>query len=322
MKSFTTVIGKDIRTAKKYLEEGETVGIPTETVYGLAANALNDDAVLKIFSVKNRPHFDPLIAHTHSKEEIKKFVKDVPAKAEALINAFMPGPITLLLKKNAVIPDLVTSGLDTVAIRIPNHPLTLELLKQLDFPLAAPSANPFGYISPTTAQHVFDQLQNKIPYILDGGATTVGVESTIIGFEGDEAIVYRLGGLAVEDIEKVIGKVRINTNEGSNPKSPGMLKSHYAPRKNLTIRQFDDLTIEQTGNKKTGVIAFNKYVEGIDKGNQILLSPSGDLNEAAKNLFAAMRKLDASDVEAIYSIPFPDEGLGRAINDRLKRASA
>lgn len=314
-----TEIGNDISVAKRFLESGEPVGIPTETVYGLAANALNEDAVLKIFSVKNRPHFDPLIVHVFSIAEIEKYVEEIPTKAKLLLGKFSPGPLTVLLKKKKFIPDLVTSGLDSVAIRIPDHPLTLELLKQLDFPLAAPSANPFGYISPTTAQHVFAQLQNKIPYILDGGATSVGVESTIIGFENDEPIVYRLGGLAIEEIENVIGKVSVELTESSNPKTPGMLKSHYAPRKNLTIRQFDDVIIEK---QNTGVIAFDRYIDGFDEKNQILLSAKGDLNEAAKNLFAAMRSLDESDVEEIIAVKFPDEGLGRAINDRLNRASS
>ena len=317
-----TEIGKDISAAKKFLESGEPVGIPTETVYGLAANALNEDAVLEIFSVKNRPHFDPLIVHVFSIAEIEKYVEEIPAKAKLLFEKFSPGPLTVLLKKKKVIPDLVTSGLDSVAIRIPNHTLTLELLKQLDFPLAAPSANPFGYISPTTAQHVFAQLQNKIPYILDGGATSIGVESTIIGFENNEPTVYRLGGLAVEEIENVIGKVRVELTESANPKTPGMLKSHYAPRKNLKIWALGHSDIGTLGNTTTGVIAFDKYVDGIEKQNQILLSAKGDLNEAAKNLFAAMRSLDESDVEKIFAVKFPDEGLGRAINDRLNRASS
>jgi len=318
---FNTIIGKDISVAKNFLDQGDIVGIPTETVYGLAANALNEDAVLKIFSAKNRPHFDPLIVHTHSKDAIKNYVEDIPFLAEKLIDAFMPGPVTVLLKKKNIISDLVTSGLDTVAIRIPNHTLTLELLKQLDFPLAAPSANPFGYISPTTSHHVYDQLQGRIPYILDGGPTDVGVESTIIGFENGESVVYRVGGLAIEEIENLIGKVQLNLNESSNPKSPGMLKSHYAPRKNLRIREFEDLITEkQKGN--IGVIAFDEYVDVIELKNQILLSPKRDLNEAAKNLFAAMRKLDASDVEKIIAVKFPEVGLGRAINDRLKRASS
>ncbi|MES2622129.1 MAG: L-threonylcarbamoyladenylate synthase [Bacteroidota bacterium] len=322
MKTFSTVIANDILTTKKFLDEGETVGIPTETVYGLAANALDENAILKIFTAKNRPHFDPLIVHVHSAKEIEKYVHRIPHRAKDLIKAFMPGALTLLLKKNEVIPDLVTSGSDMVAIRIPAHPMALKLLKQLDFPLAAPSANPFGYISPTTAQHVYDQLQGKIPYILDGGPTSVGVESTIIGFDGEEVIVYRLGGIPVEEIEDVIeAKVRMELNASSNPAAPGSLKSHYAPGKNLRIREFENVRME-IQNAKTGVIAFDKYVEGIERKNQILLSEKGDLEEAAKNLFAAMRKLDASDVDEIIAIKFPDKGLGRAINDRLKRASA
>jgi L-threonylcarbamoyladenylate synthase len=315
-----TAIGFDIDEAKKFLEAGAIIGIPTETVYGLAANALNEDAVLKIFSAKDRPHFDPLIVHVKDTQEVEKYVEEILPAARLLIKAFMPGPLTLLLRKNPIIPDLVTSGLDSVAIRVPSHPMTLNLLSQLDFPLAAPSANPFGYISPTSAQHVYDQLQGKIPYILDGGPAEVGIESTIIGFENDEAVLYRLGGLALEEIEKVIGKVKVNLNESSNPKSPGMLKSHYAPEKSLRIREFENERIERPD--KTGVIAFNEFVEGIAKDNQILLSEKGDLEEAAKNLFAAMRKLDASDVDEIIAVKFPEEGLGRAINDRLKRAAA
>jgi L-threonylcarbamoyladenylate synthase len=316
---YETVIANDIQEAKKFLEQGETVGIPTETVYGLAANALNTDAVLKIFTVKNRPYFDPLIVHTHSTAEIEKYVTEIPDKAALLMKTFMPGPLTLLLKKKDIVPDLVTSGLDTVAIRVPNHRLTQDLLKQLDFPLAAPSANPFGYISPTSAYHVYDQLHGRIPYILDGGPTEVGLESTIVGFENNEVVVYRLGGLAVEDIEKVVGKVTVNSNESSDPKSPGMLKSHYAPRKNLKIIEFENLKMREVEN--VGVIAFDKCIDGVDVKNQILLSVKGDLKEAAKNLFGAMRQLDTANVEVIYAVKFPEIGLGKAINDRLKRAS-
>lgn len=316
-----TLIGTDIAEAKKYLEQGLPVGLPTETVYGLGANALNEDAVIQIFSVKDRPYFDPLIVHVHSQQEIEKYTTEIPVKAQQLIAAFMPGPVTVLLNKKYIIPDLVTSGLNTVALRIPKHPLMLDLLQQLAFPLAAPSANPFGYISPTTAQHVYDQLKNKIPYIVDGGAATVGVESTIIGFDNNEPVLYRLGGLAIEEIENVIGKVQWSVNENSNPKSPGMLQSHYAPKKKLSVQPLETLNAgKQTGN--IGVIAFNEFVDVLDKRNQILLSPSGNLNEAAKNLFAAMRKLDNSDVEKIIAVKFPEVGLGRAINDRLRRASA
>jgi len=321
MQQFKTIIGKDIEAAKIFLMNGLVVGIPTETVYGLAGNALNEDAAIQIFSVKNRPHFDPLIVHTHSITEIEKYVTAVPDKARLLMQHFMPGALTLLLKKKGMIPDIITSGLDTVAIRIPNHPLTLQLLRALPFPVAAPSANPFGYISPTTAAHVFEQLHDKIPYILDGGATTVGVESTIVGFEGEEAVVYRLGGLAIEEIEAVIGKTTINVNAASNPKTPGMLKSHYAPVKRLIFDNKTELDRLKASKEKVGIICFNKYIDGPDKNAQVLLSSRGDLEEAAKHLFAAMRTLDAGDADVIYAIRFPEEGLGRAINDRLMRAS-
>jgi L-threonylcarbamoyladenylate synthase len=317
MKNFATVIGASVNETCQFLKAGEVVGIPTETVYGLAANALNENAVFKIFSVKNRPHFDPLIVHVSSVKEIEKYVEHIPITAKLLMQKFMPGPLTVLLSKKNIIPDLVTSGLDTVAVRVPKHPLALGLLQQLDFPLAAPSANPFGYISPTNAQHVYDQLNGKIPYILDGGNTNVGVESTIIGFENDEVVVHRIGGLPIEEIENLVGKVRLNVNESSNPKAPGTLKSHYAPKKKLTVIEGNNFLKEDAG-----VIAFDKIIEGVKRENQILLSEKGDLNEAAKNLFAAMRHLDESNVQEIVAVKFPEEGLGRAINDRLKRAAA
>jgi L-threonylcarbamoyladenylate synthase len=310
--------------AKRFLETGEVIGIPTETVYGLAGNALDEEAVLKIFSVKSRPHFDPLIVHTYSIERIKTFAEDIPEKALELMQKFMPGPITVLLKKKPVIPDLVTSGLDTVAVRIPAHPLALQLLETLSFPLAAPSANPFGYISPTTAQHVYDQLNHKIPYVLDGGPAHVGLESTIIGFENDEPLIYRPGGLALEEIEKVIGKVRVIQTSGSNPRSPGLLNSHYAPLKPLRFGkpEFIKEQIDVGRDKSFMVICFNEYLEGISKTNQILVSPAGDLQEAAKTLFAVLRRLDKSEAEVLFALEFPAKGLGVAINDRLKRASS
>src|SRR6478735_1162446 len=189
-------IGKDIVLAKQLLENGDLVAIPTETVYGLAGNALSATSVAKIFSTKNRPQFDPLIVHVPSLEKAKDYVSEVPDFAKALTEKFWPGPLTLLLKKKTVIPDLVTSGLDTVGIRCPDHSLTRDLLTSLDFPLAAPSANPFGYVSPTEPSHVNEQLGQKIKYILDGGVCPVGIESTIVGFENEGPVVYRLGGLS------------------------------------------------------------------------------------------------------------------------------
>jgi len=315
-----TIIGTDINLAQQFLEQGNVIGIPTETVYGLAGNALNEEAVLKIFSVKNRPYFDPLIVHTHSLDEVIKYTQQVPQRALDLMEAFMPGPLTVLLPRQSCIPDLVTSGLETVAVRIPNHPLTLSLLQQLAFPLAAPSANPFGYISPTTSYHVYDQLHGRIPYILEGGATEIGVESTIVGFENNQVVVYRLGGLAIEEIERVVGKVLVQTNTSSDPKSPGMLKSHYAPRKRLVLTDAFDITDDELS--RVGVIAWDKKVVGVPDHHQLVLSEKGSLKEAAKHLFAAMRTLDETDVDYIIAVRVPDVGLGRAINDRLKRAAA
>lgn len=314
------MIGTDILAVKKLLEAGEVVGIPTETVYGLAGNALNDDAVLQIFKVKNRPQFDPLIVHTNSLEKVKMFVTDFPPKAQQLAEAFWPGPLTLLLPKSEAISDLVTSGLGTVAVRIPNHPLTLELLSELDFPLAAPSANPFGYISPTSAQHVDKQLGKKIPYILEGGASQVGIESTIVGFEEEETVVYRLGGASVEAIENVIGPVRLVAHSSSNPKAPGMLKSHYSPRKPLFINSLAE-ALKAYDTQKVGYLTFKKTSTLVPVEHQRILSPSGNYAEAAKHLFAYMRQLDALEVEVICTELLPEKDLGRAINDRIRRAA-
>lgn len=316
-------IGTDIKLAKDLLESGELVAIPTETVYGLAGNALSPDAVAKIFETKKRPSFDPLIVHTDSIEKVNDFVKEFPRPLKELANVFWPGPLTLLLPRKVSIPDLVTSGLDTVAVRIPSHSLTRSLLAELDFPLAAPSANPFGYISPTQASHVNDQLGTHIPYILDGGASEVGLESTIVGLEGDKVTVYRLGGLDVHQIEGIVGPVQVMAHSSSNPKSPGMLKSHYAPTKPFVLGDLDKLIEEY---KKKGqvfaVLSFDKVFANLSERLQIRLSQTSDTQEAAKNLFAAMRALDSLDVSVILSELLPEEGLGRAVNDRLKRAAA
>ena len=310
-------IGKDINKAKQLLAAGELVAIPTETVYGLAANALNVNAVTNIFRAKDRPVFDPLIVHVFSLEKARTYTRHIPAKAEMLAQTFWPGPLTLLLEKQDIIPDLVTSGLPTAGFRAPNHPLTRELLKSIGFPLAAPSANPFGYISPTTPQHVQDQLGDRIAYILDGGPCQIGIESTIIGFSNDGATVYRMGGLRLEDIEKITGEVKVEINTSSDPKTPGQLASHYAPRKKLVVGNLDEL-LSQYASLHAGVLSFSKDYR---VPSQVILSPSGDLQESARNLFSALRLLDALPVDIILAEFVPNHGLGRAINDRLRRAS-
>lgn len=313
-------IGTNILKAKNYLEKDELVAIPTETVYGLAANALNPIAVAKIFEVKERPTFDPLIVHTYSLEKATDFVTSIHPKLLLLAKTFWPGPLTLLLPKKDSIPNLVTSGLNRVGVRVPNHPLTLNLLAQLSFPLAAPSANPFGYISPTTAQHVQKQLGHKIDYILDGGACIVGLESTIVGEENGEIIIYRLGGLSVDDIETLVGKVSVQLNQSSNPKAPGQLKSHYAPKKPVYIGNLQQLQ-QQYADKKIGAILFGNETE-LNKNILVKnLSPNKNHQEAAVNLFSFLRELDESDVEIIICDLVPETSLGLAINDRLRRAS-
>jgi L-threonylcarbamoyladenylate synthase len=294
------------------------VAIPTETVYGLAGNALNKDAIVKIFEVKARPQFDPLIVHVPSLHHAENYVEDIPDQAVVLTSSFWPGPLTLLLKKKSIIPDLVTSGLDTVGIRCPDHALTKSLLNLLPFPLAAPSANPFGYVSPTTPAHVNEQLGNKIAYILDGGACTVGIESTIIGFENSLPVVYRMGGLSLEDIEEVIGKINVQAHSTSNPKAPGQLKSHYAPSKRVVIGEIRMLLQKYPAHCS----ALLTFKADYNSPYQIILSPSGSLEEAAQNLFAALRQLDKMPADIILAEFVPDIGLGRAINDRLRRAAA
>ena len=312
-------IGSDINIASTLLKGGDLVAIPTETVYGLAANAFDAKAIAKVFTTKERPSFDPLIVHAGSLEKIAIFVEDIPHQALLLAKELWPGPLTLLLKKKSNIPDLVTSGLDTIAVRIPRHPLTKLLLETLDFPLAAPSANPFGYISPTTAQHVEDQLGDKIQYILDGGACTVGIESTIIGFDNDTPVVYRLGGMGIEEIEKVVGKTKLMPHSSSNPSAPGMLKSHYAPKKELILGDIPTL-LEKYKGEKIAVLAFQESYSKVDHYHH--LSLNGDLDEAAQNLFGKLRTLDNLPVDKIIAELVPDQGLGKAINDRLKRAAA
>lgn len=313
-------IGQDIQQAKQLLELGELVAIPTETVYGLAGNALDSAAVAKIFLVKNRPSFDPLIVHVSSLTAARHLVVEIPEQAEQLVNKFWPGALTLLLTKKEIIPDLVTAGLNRVGLRCPDHPITRTLLEQLSFPLAAPSANPFGYVSPTTAQHVQGQLGEKISYILDGGRCRIGIESTIVGWENQKPVIYRLGGVTSEQIESIIGKVNVRAHSTSQPQAPGQLKSHYAPGKKFLLGNIQELAKKYPS--RCGILSFQNNVTGIRSDFHLILSPSGDLNEAARNLFSMLRHLDNMDVDVVLAEEVPNEGIGRAINDRLRRAAA
>ena len=314
-------LGKDLEVAKEFLINDGLVAIPTETVYGLAANALKEESVIKIFEAKERPSFDPLIVHVPNLSAADDLVEEIPESAKKLAKAFWPGPLTLVLKKSDKVPLAVTSGMDTVGIRVPKHPLALELLKSIDFPLAAPSANPFGYTSPTIAFHVNTQLGHKVDYILDGGPCSVGIESTIVSCIGDRVEILRLGGLTLEEIEKTLGKpvdeIRISSDK---PNAPGMLSSHYNPGKKIIIGNIDH-NLRKFPRARVGVLSYKRTFKNLNITKQVALSPKGDIKEAAKNLFGALRKLDSRAVEFILTEKVPDQGLGKAINDRLLGAS-
>lgn len=309
-----------IRQAAEIIRRGGIVAFPTETVYGLGADAFNPLAVARIFEVKRRPYFDPLIVHVANPADVKKLVKEIPSNAKKLTESFWPGPLTVVLLKDENIPDIVTAGLPTVAIRMPNHPMALSLIKESKCPIAAPSANPFGYLSPTTAEHVQEQLGNQVDLILDGGPCPVGVESTIVSFLEERPRLLRPGGVSLEEIESVIGKVEVNPNEQEKPSAPGMLPRHYAPRTPIVL-DWDEKNLDIYKNKKIGLLAFQEPRNHLKFKSVEVLSKKGDLREAAANLFAAIRRLDALNLDLILAESIPEIGLGRAIMDRLRRAS-
>ncbi|ASV29806.1 L-threonylcarbamoyladenylate synthase [Maribacter cobaltidurans] len=314
-----TTITTDIEKSQKLLKEGQLVAIPTETVYGLAANALDSNAVKRIFEMKGRPAFNPLIVHIHQMEQLPILAKDIPQKAYDLAEAFWPGSLTLILPKQDIVPDIITGGKPTVGVRMPNHKTTLDLLKGLPFPLAAPSANPFTRVSPTSAKHVLDYFGDQIPAILDGGPCQVGLESTIIGFDGEIPILYRKGGIPKEAIEAVVGKLRISTENETAPEAPGMLLKHYSPRTPLVVCDNLKEKLKENSLKKVGVLSF--YEEDFPLATKVIaLSKNKMLEEAAMSLFEALHTLDASGLDLILAERFPEKGLGSSINDRLFRA--
>ena len=314
------MITKNIALARDVLVQDGIVAIPTETVYGLAGNAFSETAVKQIFGLKKRPFFNPLILHIKSMECLPSVAREIPEAAFKLASSFWPGALTLVLKKQAHISDLVTSGMDTVAVRVPNHPVALKLLEQLDFPWAAPSANPFGSISPTTAQHVHHYFEETLSIILDGGACEKGIESTIIGFENDEPVLYRHGAVSIEEIEMVVGKIKIVTEKSDKPKAPGMLSRHYAPNTETHLVTNISESIHSFSDKKIGLLLFMENSQTQDCLFQEVLSTTGDFDEAARNVYAALHRLDLSDVDVILVEKLPDIGIGKSINDRLKRA--
>jgi len=312
-------ITTDIAFCQQLLKDHKLVAIPTETVYGLAADAFDEEAVKQIFEMKGRPLFNPLIVHIHQLEQLRQLVTTIPDKAMQLAKEFWPGPLTLILPKSDTVPDILTAGKPTVGVRMPNHPLTLELLKGLPFPLAAPSANPFTKVSPTSAEHVAHYFGDRIPAILDGGPCEVGLESTIVGFDGANPVVYRKGGISIEAIEAVVGKVTLLTENETAPQAPGMLLKHYAPRTPLMISGDIQKSLKMHADKRIGILSF--YSNDFSQAEIIkVLSPSRNLEEAAKTLFATLHELDTLNLDLIIAERFPEEGLGRSINDRLFRA--
>lgn len=314
-------ITHDVERAFAILKAGKLIGMPTETVYGLAARADQADAVAQVYEVKQRPAFDPLICHFHNTKALTPYVKELPEQFWALYERFSPGPLTYILAKSERVSDLITAGHPTVAVRFPRHPLTRQLLQQCDFPVVAPSANLFGKVSPTQAQHVKDQLGDHIDLILDGGAAEIGLESTIIDLSGPQVKVLRLGGLALEELSEALGKTpEIAAHSSSNPKAPGMLSAHYSPGIKILFGKIMD-NLKLIDPERTGSISFCQKIQGIPARNQRVLSPRCDLKEAAAQLFTALRSFDPAQIDVILCEEFPQEGLGRAINDRLKRAS-
>jgi L-threonylcarbamoyladenylate synthase len=315
-----TKIINSVEIASDEIVNGNVVGLPTETVYGLGADALNEDAVLKIYETKKRPDFNPLIVHVTGVEEFDKYAVEIPNDVYKLADFFSPGPITYILKKKKIIPDIVTAGLDTAAIRVPSHELFRFVLNLSKRPIAAPSANMFGRISPTTAEDVLKELNGKINYILDGGKSTVGIESTVLSFNGGRITVLRHGYITKEDVEKVVEKTVYDISESKYEGeivSPGLLKSHYAPMTPLylaehtfdlkrLIDELDDEKIDGLNKENIGIMDFSVY---------------DNFREVSKNLFSDLRLLDERNYKMLFASKVKNLKLGRAINDRLERAS-
>ena len=311
----------DINLAIMALQNDDIIGLPTETVYGLAGNIYSEKAIKKIFETKKRPFFNPLIVHIKNIDYLDVVAQNIPPKAYLLAQHFWPGPLTLLLDKRADVPNIVTADKPTVAVRIPSHPMALALLQQLNFPLAAPSANPFTSISSTTAQHVKEYFDKELDIILDGGECKKGIESTIVGFTGDDVIIYRLGAITETDLEKIVGEVSIYIGQDDKPIAPGMLLKHYSPKTKTVLLENDvNIQLNNLANKKIGALVFNKKIDDERIVEQEILSKASNLEEAAKNLYASLHRLDKSDLAIILIELLPNEGIGKSINDRLRKA--
>lgn len=312
----------DIVAAAEAIRQGRLVAFPTETVYGLGANALDAVAVARIFELKRRPRFDPLIVHIAGAAELDDLVEQIPAQAAQIVAAFWPGPLSVVLRKRPRVPDIVTAGLSSVAVRCPAHAVARALIQSAAVPIAAPSANRFGMVSPTTAAHVVEQFSAEPPIVLDGGRCPVGVESTVISFvdrPDGRPTLLRHGGVPQEAIEAVVGEVETVRVPSTQPTSPGQLTKHYSTATPLTLAT-DDRTV--CNEPRVGLLSFRSPTSAAGYEAVEVLSAKGCLREAAANLFSAMRRLDSLGLDRIVAHPIPETGLGRAIMDRLRRAAA
>ena len=319
-----TIVTTDVSLAADALRKGRLVAFGTETVYGLGGDATRPDVVASIFEAKGRPRFDPLIVHLAAAEDVSGVAAGWPDEAANLAAVFWPGPLTIVTPKTDRVPDLVTSGLPDVAVRVPGSAVARELIRQSGVPVAAPSANRFGAVSPTTAAHVLDQLAGRVDVILDTGPATVGVESTVVRFDRGRCVLLRPGGVPLESIGAVAGAVDVAADsqrgEAITQGSPGRLPSHYSP--GVPVRPSNSSgRAAPPGGPDVGLLAFGRRAEDWP-GPRFVLSESGDLAEAASRLFSGLRRLAADGAALIVVDPIPDTGLGRAINDRLRRASS
>ena len=310
---------KVMREAAALIKAGGIVAFPTETVYGLGASAFNPLAVARIFEAKERPLFDPLIVHISDLYQMSLLASHIDKRAGRLAGRFWPGPLTLILPKHDSVPDIVTAGLDTVAIRMPDHLIALDLITRSGSPIAAPSANRFGYLSPTRAAHVLEQLGDRVDMIIDGGDCAVGIESTIISLVGDKNIVLRPGGVPAEDIEALIGPVETRAETAKNPEAPGQLPHHYSP--SVPVELADDIRQIDFTRPDAGFLLFQDPGFSVPDARTEILSKNGDLKEASANLFSALHRLDGMNIQVIIAESVPETSLGVAIMDRLRKAA-
>jgi L-threonylcarbamoyladenylate synthase len=316
-----------IGQAAEVLRGGGLVAFPTETVYGLGADVLNLEAIRNVFRVKGRPGDNPLIVHVSGTRQLDDVVDEIPDKGKLLGEAFWPGPLTLVMKRTILVSDLVTAGLDTVAVRMPGHPVALALIRAFGEGIVGPSANLSGRPSPTTAQHVYDDLRGQVDLILDAGPTTIGLESTVVDVTAEPPMILRLGGLTKERIEEVVGAVEIDTVGSRNARSPGTRYRHYAPRARVLLVHYEDreafaalLQEQRQAGKNVGCIVHSPFLAKLETGDSFRVLPSS-IEIFARYLFRTLRELDALRAEVIIVEGVPEEGLGATVMDRLRRAS-